>query len=346
VIGAVHIAQGLVPMARIAGYDPVIVDPRETFASAARFPNETILHDWPDEAVAALGLDARTALVLLTHDPKLDDPALQAGLGARCFYIGALGSTRTHAKRVDRLRAAGFGDDAIGRIHAPVGLDIGAAGPAEIAVSILAELIATRRESAARAPTIGAVILAAGASRRAGPRNKLLHPIDGVPMIRRVATTVLAAGFDPCVVVLGSDAERVEAALDGLPVRFVVNHAHAEGMGRSIAAGVEALAAEDPTVEAAAIVLGDMPYLRTADLEALGAAFGASVPRRIVAPEAGEGEGRRLGNPVLWPRRCFAALAELQGDRGARRILEADPDGVLRVAIDHSGVLRDVDVIE
>jgi xanthine dehydrogenase accessory factor len=145
VIGAVHIAQGLVPMARIAGYDPVIVDPRETFASAARFPNETILHDWPDEAVAALGLDARTALVLLTHDPKLDDPALQAGLGAKCFYIGALGSTRTHAKRVERLRAAGFGDDAIGRIHAPIGLDIGAAGPAEIAVSILAEMTAVLR---------------------------------------------------------------------------------------------------------------------------------------------------------------------------------------------------------
>ena len=145
VIGAVHIAQGLVPMARIAGYDPVIVDPRETFASAARFPNETILHDWPDEAVAALGLDARTALVLLTHDPKLDDPALEAALGARCFYIGALGSTRTHAKRVDRLRAAGFGDDAIARIHAPVGLDIGAAGPAEIAVSILAEMTAVLR---------------------------------------------------------------------------------------------------------------------------------------------------------------------------------------------------------
>jgi xanthine dehydrogenase accessory factor len=145
VIGAVHIAQGLVPMARIAGYDPVIVDPRETFASEARFPGETILHDWPDEAVAALGLDARTALVLLTHDPKLDDPALQAALGANCFYIGALGSTRTHAKRVERLTAAGFGADAIARIHAPIGLNIGAAGPAEIAVSILAEMTAVLR---------------------------------------------------------------------------------------------------------------------------------------------------------------------------------------------------------
>ena len=145
VVGAVHIAQALVPMARIAGYDPAIVDPRDTFASEARFPGETILHDWPDEAVAALGLDARTALGLLTHDPKLDDPALEAALAADCFYIGALGSTRTHAKRVTRLQERGFTDAQIARIHGPVGLDIGAAGPAEIAVSILAEMTAVLR---------------------------------------------------------------------------------------------------------------------------------------------------------------------------------------------------------
>ena len=145
VVGAVHIAQALVPMARIAGYDPTIIDPREAFASEARFPGETILHDWPDEAVAQLGLDARTALVLLTHDPKLDDPALEAGLRAECFYIGALGSTRTHAKRVARLSERGFSKAEIGRMHAPIGLDIGAAGPAEIAVSILAQMTAVLR---------------------------------------------------------------------------------------------------------------------------------------------------------------------------------------------------------
>ncbi|MGE4328107.1 MAG: XdhC family protein, partial [Pseudodonghicola sp.] len=111
VVGAVHIAQALVPMARIAGYDPAVIDPRDTFASPARFPETRLLHDWPDEAVAELGLDTRTALVLLTHDPKLDDPALEAGLRANCFYIGALGSTRTQAKRVARMQAAGFGDD-------------------------------------------------------------------------------------------------------------------------------------------------------------------------------------------------------------------------------------------
>ncbi|MGR3758854.1 XdhC family protein [Roseobacteraceae bacterium NS-SX3] len=145
VVGAVHIAQALVPMARIAGYDPVIVDPRAAFAAAERFPGETLLDDWPDEAVARLGLDRRTALVLLTHDPKLDDPALEAALRAECFYIGALGSPRTHAKRVERMQAAGFGKDRIKRIHGPIGLDIGAAGPAEIAVAILAEMTAVLR---------------------------------------------------------------------------------------------------------------------------------------------------------------------------------------------------------
>ncbi|MDF1671383.1 MAG: XdhC family protein [Roseovarius sp.] len=148
IVGAVHIAQALVPMARIAGYDPLLIDPRESFGSAARFPGEVILHDWPDEGVQAYGLDSRTALVLLTHDPKLDDPALEQALVSECFYIGALGSTRTHAKRVERLQAAGFSGAQIARIHGPVGLDIGAAGPSEIALSILAEMTRVLRQGA------------------------------------------------------------------------------------------------------------------------------------------------------------------------------------------------------
>lgn len=141
VVGAVHIAQALVPMARLAGFDPVLIDPRSAFGSAARFPGETILEDWPDEALSAYGLDTRTALVLLTHDPKLDDPALHIALRSDCFYIGALGSKRTQAARVDRLGQAGFSADEIARIHGPVGLDIGAANPAEIAVSILSQMV-------------------------------------------------------------------------------------------------------------------------------------------------------------------------------------------------------------
>jgi len=148
VVGAVHIAQALVPMARIAGYDPVVIDPRGAFGSQARFPETKLVDDWPDEALEAIGVDARTALVLLTHDPKLDDPALRVALGAECFYIGALGSTRTHAARKARLSEAGFSDAQLARIHGPVGLDIGAASPPEIAVSILAEMTRVLRQGA------------------------------------------------------------------------------------------------------------------------------------------------------------------------------------------------------
>ncbi|MCC5984921.1 MAG: XdhC family protein [Rhodobacteraceae bacterium] len=145
VVGAVHIAQALVPMARLAGHDVTVVDPRAAFASAARFPGETLVEDWPDEALAALGLDARTAVVTLTHDPKLDDPAIAAALDSEAYYLGCLGSTRTHAKRLERLRAAGRDDAALARLHAPVGLDIGARTPAEIAVAVLAQITATLR---------------------------------------------------------------------------------------------------------------------------------------------------------------------------------------------------------
>ena len=148
VVGAVHIAQPLLTMARLCGYDPTLIDPREAFGSSARFPGETILPDWPDEAMAALAPDARTAVVTLTHDPKLDDPAIRVALASPCFYLGCLGSKKTHAKRLDRLAAAGFQPDQIARIHAPVGLDIGAKTPAEIAVSILAQITAVLRQGA------------------------------------------------------------------------------------------------------------------------------------------------------------------------------------------------------
>lgn len=140
VVGAVHIAQALLPMARLAGYAPVLVDPRAAFGSQARFPGETLLDDWPDEALASLGLDARTAVVTLTHDPKLDDPAIITALQANVFYLGSLGSTRTHSKRLERLRAAGLSEAQLERIHAPVGLNLGARTPAEIAVATLAQM--------------------------------------------------------------------------------------------------------------------------------------------------------------------------------------------------------------
>lgn len=140
VVGAVHIAQALAPIASLAGYDVVVVDPRRAFATDDRFPGITMNGEWPDDALKELNIDSRTAVVTLTHDPKLDDPALHVALRSEAFYVGSLGSRKTHGKRVDRLREDGFTESEIGRIHAPVGLSIGAVSPAEIALSIMAQI--------------------------------------------------------------------------------------------------------------------------------------------------------------------------------------------------------------
>ena len=150
VVGAVHIAQSLVPMAKLSGYDVTIIDPREAFASEARFPDVNLNHNWPDEAMTNLDPDRRTAVVTLTHDPKLDDPALTVALRSNAFYIGSLGSKRTHAKRLERLRGDGLTEVELSRINAPIGLDIGAVSPAEIAVSIMGEITAILHATAQR----------------------------------------------------------------------------------------------------------------------------------------------------------------------------------------------------
>ncbi|GAC1343660.1 MAG: hypothetical protein NVSMB18_19860 [Acetobacteraceae bacterium] len=145
VVGAVHIAQALVPMAAQLGYGVTVVDPRRAFATDERFPGVTVSTEWPDEAMDALRPDSRTAVVTLTHDPKLDDPALDRALRSEAFYVGALGSRRTHAARLGRLRELGHDEAALGRIHGPVGLDIAAVTAPEIALSVLAQLVAVRR---------------------------------------------------------------------------------------------------------------------------------------------------------------------------------------------------------
>jgi xanthine dehydrogenase accessory factor len=142
IVGAVHISQALAPMAGLAGYQVTVIDPRRSFASDQRFPGIDLRADWPDEALEVLQPDSRSAIVTLTHDPKLDDPALIYALRSPAFYIGSLGSKKTHAARLQRLREAGFGDTDLERIHGPAGLDIGAKSPAEIAVSVLAQLTA------------------------------------------------------------------------------------------------------------------------------------------------------------------------------------------------------------
>lgn len=145
VTGAVHISQAMAPMAKELDLDLVVIDPRTAFATPERFPGVALLPEWPEEALPRIGLDGYTAFVALTHDPKIDDPGLVAALRSDCFYIGALGSRKTHGRRLERLAEAGFDAEATGRIHAPIGLDIGAVSPAEIALAILAEIVSSLR---------------------------------------------------------------------------------------------------------------------------------------------------------------------------------------------------------
>jgi xanthine dehydrogenase accessory factor len=147
ITGAVHISQALASIARLLGYDVTIVDPRTAFASIERFPDVKVIAEWPDVALPPLGIDRYSAFVALTHDPKIDDPALTHALARDCFYIGALGSKKTHARRIERLKAQGLSDGALARIHAPIGLAIGAVSPSEIAVAIMGEITAQLRQS-------------------------------------------------------------------------------------------------------------------------------------------------------------------------------------------------------
>jgi xanthine dehydrogenase accessory factor len=158
ITGAVHISQALAPIAKLLGYDVTIVDPRTAFASPERFPDVKVIAEWPDIALPPLGIDRYTAFVALTHDPKIDDPALTHALSRDCFYIGALGSRKTHARRVERLKQQGLSEADISRVHAPIGLDIGAVSPAEIAVAIMAQITERlREEPAADRPLVKAV---------------------------------------------------------------------------------------------------------------------------------------------------------------------------------------------
>jgi xanthine dehydrogenase accessory factor len=156
ITGAVHISQALAPIGKLLGYDVTIVDPRTAFASPERFPDVKVIAEWPEEALPPLNVDRYTAFVALTHDPKIDDPALTHALKRDCFYIGALGSRKTHARRIERLKQQGLTDADLARIHAPIGLDIGAVSPAEIAVAIMAQITEKLREEADAEPAIKA----------------------------------------------------------------------------------------------------------------------------------------------------------------------------------------------
>lgn len=338
-VGGTHIAQHLVSLAASVGFEPVVVEPRSAFAGPGRFACEVVV-DRPERALP-VWVDRDTAVVMLTHDAVLDDPGLVAALGSEAFYVGALGSRKTQRERLGRLAAVGVSSERLARLHGPAGLAIGALGAGEIALSILAEVVAVRRRVVRLA--VGGVVLAAGRSTRAGAANKLLHPIAGVPMVRHAVQHVLSAGVSPVVVVLGHEADAVRAVLEDLPVAFVHNPDFACGMGTSVAAGVAALAERD--VSAALIALGDMPWIRPNDLRRLVDTHTPGTAHLVVVPVAGAGQRRRRGNPVLWPRRSFGGLMALTGDRGGRDLLAAEPGTVLEVPVDDVGVLQDLDVL-
>lgn len=333
VVGAVHIAQALAALAIPAGYRVRVIDPRAPYATDERFPGISLQRAWPDEALAAEPLTPHSALVVLAHDAKLDDSALAHALPSPAFYIGALGSTRTHSRRLARLAAQGFSQSQLARIHGPVGLAIGARSPSEIAIAILAELVRLRRS--VRAPRIAGIVLAAGTSSRMG-RNKLIETVRGKPLIAKAVDAAAASRLDPVLVVTGHQADKIAAALGGAPAALVHNKRFEEGLSSSLQAG---LAAVPEDCDGAMILLGDMPEITPALIDRLIAAFH---PGAICVATA----HKRRGHPVLWARRFFAELMTLKGDKGAREVMQAHGKQVLEIEAEDDAPLADIDTVE
>lgn len=335
IVGAVHAAQSLAAMAATAGFAVTLVDPRTAFATPERFPGVTLVTEWPDEALPELSLDRRTAVVCLTHDPKLDDPALVAALRSDAFFVGAIGSRRTHAERRRRLEDTyGLSRAETARIDGPVGLPIGARTPAEIAVSILAGVVKARRRP--DLPRVAAIVLAAGGSTRMGGPNKLLQDIDGQPMLAHAVDAALASRAEPVIVVTGHDADRVTAALGDRTVRFAHAADWRDGLSASLRTGLRAV---PDLCDGAMVCLGDMPGVSAATLDRLLDAFRPVEGQAIVAPVT---QGQR-GNPVVWARRYFDDLMSINGDTGGRHLLRDHAHEVCTVDLEDHGVLTDID---
>jgi len=336
IVGAVHIAQALAALAMAAAYRVRVIDPRPAYAAEERFAGIRLIRDWPEEALAAEPLARRSALVALAHDPKVDDPGLAAALRSQAFYIGGLGSRRTHGRRLTRLKELGFSDAELARIRGPVGLAIGARSPSEIAIAILAELVQVRR--APKNSRIGGVVLAAGLSRRMG-HNKLIAEVSGKSLVRHAAEAALAGGLDPVMVVTGHQAGEIEKALAGLAVDFVNNPSFADGLSTSLKRGIESLPAD---CAGAMVLLGDMPGISPELVARVIAAFDPAKGRSICVATA---DGER-GHPVLWGRQFFAELMRLAGDQGARGLMAAHVENIVEVVAGDAGPLTDIDTPE
>ena len=336
IIGAVHIAQALAQLGADMGFSVRVIDPRGAYAAPERFAGVRVIQGWPDDALAAEPLTARSALIALSHDTKVDDPALVTALRSPAGYIGALGSVRTHARRLARLGALGFSERELARIHGPVGLGIGARSPAEIAIAILAELVQLRRGTAQ--PRIGGVVLAAGLSRRMG-RNKLLADLAGKPLLRHAVEAALASRLDPVIVVTGNEEAGVQEALAGLNVIFAHNEHFADGLSTSLQAGIAALPGD---CDGALVLLGDMPGITPALIDRTIGAFNPVGNNAICVAARG---GKR-GHPVLWGRQFFAEIESLSGDTGAQALMARHAAQIAEVEAADDAPFTDIDTPE
>ena len=347
VVGATHAAAALSRVTRQLGFHVTVVDARGVYATRERFPDaHELVCARPEEVLAAAGLDARSYVVTLTHDPKFDIPVLAHALRSDARYVGAMGSRKTRERRKVELRELGLSEAEVNRLHSPIGLDMGASTPEEIAISITAELLAVRSGRAARPlvdkqgpvhgpstgrsrPFLSAVVLAAGGSTRMG-RPKQLLPLAGKPLLQHAIDNAAVSGLDEIVLVLGHAAEEVRAGLrlpSRVPVRVVVNDEWRAGMSTSLRAG---LRAADERAGAAVVLLGDQPGVSALLIAHVTEAFLESGRRaaRPVWRAAGV-----PGHPVVLARDAWAAMNVLRGEEGARAVLAAHPEWLHEVAI-------------
>ncbi len=335
IIGAVHIAQALAQIALAAGYRVRVIDPRPAYAAEERFPGVRLIKEWADDALAAEPLTSRSAVIALAHDPKIDDPALLIGLRSPAFYVGALGSDRTHGRRLVRLAAAGYSPEELARIHGPVGIAIGARTPGEIAIAVLAELVQVRRD-AKKASRIGGVVLAAGLGSRMNGENKMTADLNGKPLVRHAVEAAFKGGLSPVIVVTGHEPDMVAAACKGLDVVFAHNPDYAGGLSGSVKRGIAAL---PPSARGAMILLGDMPDISPHLITRLTASFDPAQRRAIMVATS----NGKQGHPVLWSREFFPELAELSGDAGAKEVMARHASVIARIEAGDGTPLADID---
>ena len=345
IVGATHAAAALARVARQLGFHVTVVDARGVYATPERLPDaHEIVCARPEEVLAAAKLDARSYVVTLTHDPKFDIPVLAHALRSEARYVGAMGSRRTRERRKVELRELGLSEAELRRLHSPIGLDLGASTPEEVAVAIAAEMLAVRAGREARPlvekqgpvhgpatgrsrPFLSAVILAAGGSTRMG-RPKQLLPLAGKPLLQHALDNAAASGLDEIVLVLGHAADQVRAALrlpTRVPVRVVLNEGWEAGMSGSLRAG---LRAADERAGAAVVLLGDQPGVTALLVAHVTEAF---LESGRLATRPVWRAGRVPGHPVVLARDAWAAMDALRGEEGARAVLH--PDWLFEVPI-------------